>query len=141
MLPAQSQPPVLPVPFRKRARFGSRGQVLWDEMTTGKRSWQPEQLVLIEEACRLADRLERFHELLGAGPEGWVYVQVPDLGDARLVIDALVGEVRQSALAFKQIVGELNRHPVAAAAPGSVPAATPAGVASFADEARRRGRG
>lgn len=90
----------------RRRRFGVRGQRLWDahrEDVEGERG-----LVLLEEACRIADRLDALDGLLRGGAEVWCRI-VEDFrsGAIELRIDGALVEARQQANVLRQIVAAL----------------------------------
>lgn len=89
----------------------ARGRWLWAQLTAGDPP-PPEQQVLIAEACRIADRLDRLDALLRADEDTWARLQVPDnaadTGEVRLVVNAALGEARQQALALKGLAAELR---------------------------------
>jgi hypothetical protein len=109
------------------ARLGARGRQLWDQMTAGV-TLGPAELVLVAEACRLADRLERFDSFLAGESDRWVQFRedLEDSGDdvriVKVVIDRSVSEARQYAIALKQLVGELRQLRAAA---GGLPTPVP----------------
>lgn len=113
-----------------------RGQRLWGELT--KVSPEPAARVLIEEACRIADRLDKLDRLLTGEADDWLGI-VEAKGDPdrqELVITAPLAEARQQAGALKQLLAELRQ----ATGRG---AAKPAGEGSVIDQlaavrARRR---
>lgn len=94
---------------RRRPSLGIRGQRLWadmggDKLVGGRR-------VLLEEACRIADRLDELDRLLSGDAEDWLGI-VEDKGNPDrqiLVIDKPLAEARQQATALKQIVAELRQ--------------------------------
>jgi hypothetical protein len=96
--------------------------------------------VLLEEACRIADRLDQMDRMLSGDASSWIDL-VESKGDPErqeIVIDKLLAEARQQAVALKQLIAELRQE----AAPKPV-AESPAakGVSSvirLADEAARR---
>jgi len=99
--------------------FGARGQRLWDDLT--KTRPEPAARVLIEEACRIADRLDKLDRLLTGEADDWLGI-VEAKGDPdrqELVITAPLAEARQQATALKQLLAELRQ---ATAAAGSSPA-------------------
>lgn len=107
------------------AGLGPRGLRLWDEMAGFK--FGPHHVLVLERACRKADRLERMDAQL-RGRE-WVHlVEVPDSGGlvVQVVVDKLLSEVRQTEIALKLDVAEL-RHAgrPAAAGPAAPPAPNP----------------
>lgn len=63
--------------------------------------------VMLEEACRLADRLDRFDKLISANTREWARLQFKENAEEyELVIDSVVSEARQTA-------GQLRQHIVA----------------------------
>lgn len=97
------------------AGLGERGLRLWDEMAALK--LDPTHVALLERACRKLDRLEAMDAQLNG--RAWVdMVPVPNTDGAvlQLVVDKLVGEIRQTELAFNRDVTEL-RHAGRSAAP------------------------
>lgn len=104
--------------------LGVRGRWLWRQMHEGDPP-RPEHQVLIAEACRLADRLDRLDGLLRGDGETWAQLQIPerDDGEVRLVVNAALAEARQQALALKAIAAELR-----AARAGAKPAGKEGGV-------------
>lgn len=103
------------------AGLGERGRLLWDEMSSLRLG--PMHVYLLERACRKADRLARMDEQL-AGREWLDLVEVPNTDGAvvQVVVDKLLGEVRQTEIALKLDVAEL-RHAGRTATPatGAVP--------------------
>jgi hypothetical protein len=100
--------------------LGTRGQWLWRQLHAGDPP-TPDHDVLIAEACRITDRLDRLDALLLADQETWARLQVPDndSGEIRLVLNAALAEARQQQLALKAITAELR-----AARAGAKPAGT-----------------
>lgn len=102
--------PVTPVVTRDAPTVGgSRGRRLWDEM--GGDDLSGGRRVLLEEACRIADRLDALHKLLGGDARDWLSIVEtkghPDRQE--IVIDKLLAETRQQATALKQIIAELRQ--------------------------------
>ena len=87
-----------------------RGKLLWSDLwKQGK--FGPAERVLIEEACRIVDRLDKLDRLLKGDAESWLDI-VESRGNpelAELVINAPLAEARQQALALKQIFTELRQ--------------------------------
>lgn len=99
--------------------FGARGRRLWGELT--KVPPEPAARVLIEEACRIADRLDKLDRLLTGEADDWLGI-VESKGDPdrqELVINAPLAEARQQATALKQLLAELRQ---AAGSAGMKPA-------------------
>lgn len=107
------------------ARLGARGRRLWEQMTDGVQL-SPAERVLVEEACRIADRLERLDSVLAGESDRWMEFKQDLEGGGPVVvyIDRILSEARQQAVSLKQIVGEL-RQLRAAASTGPVQSAQP----------------
>lgn len=104
-----------------RPRLDRRGRRLWGELA-GKDKPGPAELVLIEEACRIADRLDRLDALVRGDADAWLRFSVSDDGtEVTVVIDKALSEARQQAVALKQLLAELrqSRGSSGAAASGS----------------------
>ena len=90
-------------------RLAARGRRLWRALTAGPRP-EPETMILIEEACRIADRLDRLDAFLSGESDRWATFQVDD-DSARVtvVIDRALAEARQQQVALKQLLAELRQ--------------------------------
>lgn len=103
--PAVTTPPVTPP---VTVTLGTRGRRLWQEMSgdtleSGKR-------VLLEEACRIADRLDRLDALLAGDADAWLRFTVDESGtEVTVNVDKALSEARQQAVALKQLVAELRQ--------------------------------
>lgn len=104
----------------------------------------PERRVLLEEACRIADRLDRLDALLSGDSGSWVRL-VEDKGDPErqiVVVDRALAEARQQAVALKQLIAELRAavpaKPAHVTAPASSTGKGVAGVTNLADWAPAR---
>jgi hypothetical protein len=67
--------------------------------------------VLAEEACRIADRLDRLEALIAGDDREWARIEFTVRGDrkeVRLVFDDALAEARQQANALRQIVTTLR---------------------------------
>ncbi len=125
-----------------RTERGPRGQQLWDDLSG---SLPPAPKLMLDEACRIADRLDRLDLMLTDRSE-WLAVITSDAGDVRLVIDGLLAETRQQATALRGLLVEVARaapkaqgRPAAPAGSAS-PSATRGGIANLADAAARKRR-
>lgn len=90
----------------RKPRFGPRGKRLWDAyevLVDGQRG-----LVLLEEAARLADRLDKLDDLLRGDASVWAKL-VHDLRteDYELRIDSALVEARQQQGVLRQILTSL----------------------------------
>jgi hypothetical protein len=107
----------------------------------------PVHRLLLEEACRIADRLDRLDAII-EGREDWLRIDVSDSGsEIRVSVDALLAETRQQETALRGIVAELRAAGATKAVSGSVVSGSagqpPAkgGLSALADElAARRGK-
>jgi hypothetical protein len=86
--------------------LGRRGQLMWRDMKGDE--LPPAARVLLQEACRTADRLDKLDALLAGNVDGWITVDVPETGPATLVIDKALSEARQQQLALKGLMAELR---------------------------------
>ena len=121
--------------------LGSRGSRLWREMTASG-SLTPAHLVLLEEACRLADRLDWLNSIVVR----WMSPVNADDGDDEpksADIQGLLAESRQQATALRGLVAEIRQAQKGSAAPSGKPAARSggSGVADLSARiAARRGQ-
>jgi len=106
--------------------LASRGRRLWREMTAAV-ELGPAQLVLLEEACRITDRLDRLDRVLRRREDAaWLEVQSadPDGRVLRVVVDNALSEARHQATALRGLIAELTktagRSPAQPAAGGGV---------------------
>lgn len=96
--------------------LGDAGLNLWREMTK-QGALPPMQAVLLLEACRITDRLEKLDRQLAG--EDWLRFRVDDDGtEVTVVIDKPLSEARQQATALKQIMAELRQASAGSKAPG-----------------------
>lgn len=95
-------PPVVPT-----ERFGTRGTELWAEMADTKLG--PTHRVLLEESCRIADRLDRIDAMLN-GREDWIRLRArnDEATEYVVIVDALLAEGRQQATALRGLIAELR---------------------------------
>ncbi|ALY07635.1 terminase small subunit [Gordonia phage Howe] len=88
--------------------FGDAGSALWADLAAESDPFS--LLVLIIEACRLADRLAKFDELLRGDIDTWARLTHRTLtDDYELKIDSASAEARQTAGALRQILAEVRR--------------------------------
>jgi DNA-binding transcriptional LysR family regulator len=83
---------------------------LWDEVTAGV-ELDAAGRVLLEEACRIADRLDRLEALIAGDDREWARIEFTVRGDrkeVRLVFDDALAEARQQANTLRQIVTSLK---------------------------------
>lgn len=117
----------------------ARGLRLWSALADEGLLAGP-GVVLGEEACRLADRLEQLDRLLRQDVSAWAHLsELENHGyRAELVIDKAAAEARQTATTLAGLLRQLAPSPAAGAAKPT----TTGGPASGADTlaARRRAR-
>lgn len=102
---------------RKRAvprGLGARGKRLWREVAELRPTLTGPEAVMLEEACHMADRLER----LTAALDGDDFltttlgeVDDPEVRELRLIVDKALGESRLLALSLRQVLGALELLP------------------------------
>lgn len=102
----RSEAPAGPEPGEQASR-GPRGAQLWRDMA--ETALGPAHRVLLDEACRIADRLDRLDALL-AGRENWIRLRPPDRDGAPMVVvvDSVLAESRQQASVLRGLVTELR---------------------------------
>ena len=92
-----------------------RGRALWDDVTA-QFILSPGARVSLAEACRIADRLERFSGMLASNSTMWVELSDDDQdraaslaeGGVPLVVNGVIGEARQLANQFQTIMRQLG---------------------------------
>lgn len=92
--------------------LGKRGRRLWRDLTVDH-DFPPAELVLLEEACRLADRLDRLDMLIQGSDREWLTVLVSPFSSeetvtVKLMISDPMSEARQSANILKQLLAALR---------------------------------
>lgn len=90
----------------------------------------PDQRVLLEEACRIADRLDELDDFLDGRQDAWMrfHSRNEDGSVVTVVIDKALSEARQQAVALKQLLSDLK-----SAAGKQSPSGKVAGVVNLAD--------
>lgn len=105
---------------------------MWSALTEG-REFDAAWSVLVVEACRIADRLDKLDELLRGDTDVWARIEDDYTGSGKvikLVFDDALAEARQQANALRQIVTSLKL--------GVASAAKPEGRSVLDDLASRR---
>lgn len=100
-------------------RAETRGQRLFRESNFP--GLTPAHRVLLEEACRITDRLDRLDEIIDGSK--WLSCVVEHAGESVLVevtIDKVLAEARQQELALKALVTELRQAGAQIAPPTTV---------------------
>ena len=86
-----------------------RGLELFGELTGAKTPSRAE-LIIIVEACRLADRLERLNDLIIGDEDAWFRIKLPrtDEGVVELLINDPMKEARMHAAALPALLAKLE---------------------------------
>lgn len=95
-----------------------RGSEFWDAVT-GSAELDPAGLILLGEACRIIDRLDRLSAALNGSGRDWLKllddVEVTANRDGsgskisvKVAVDGLLSEARQQQLALKTVVAQLG---------------------------------
>lgn len=106
--------------MRAPSGLGARARRLWDALA-GELADRPADLVLLEEACRITDRLDALDRILQARPKALASVRFYETRpqDAVLVVDAALSEARQQASTLRQILTSLKQPAGGAARKGA----------------------
>lgn len=89
-------------------RLGERGKALWDA-TRDSRTFNGAELVMLEELCRMADRLERFDAVLSGDSATWMRLtHRTRTEDYEIFVDEAAAEARQLAAAFERLAAALK---------------------------------
>ncbi len=84
-----------------------------------KPAMSPADQVLLDEACRLIDRLDRFDALLAGEREAWAAVDWPyEDAPAVLVVSSVLSEARAHTAELRQVLKALDLPEPKAAAEG-----------------------
>lgn len=92
-----------------QCRFDDSGEALWQGLFTP--TLDSAQLVLLTEACRIVDRLDKLDSLITGDAESWIDIIATraDPEIAEVVINKPLAEARQQALVLKQLLAELRQ--------------------------------
>lgn len=85
--------------------FGTSGQALWSHLHVDGDS--TDTTVLVREACRIADRLDRLAE--AAGGDGLFDLVEKRDGVVQVVVDSALSEARQQANALRLILNDIAK--------------------------------
>jgi hypothetical protein len=131
--------------------LGPRGRRLYAGVVDEHPELSARARVVLEEAARVADRLETLDRLLRGDVFVWAHVETGASGRRELVVDKTLAEVRQQQGTLARLMGELRQAltpaaekpaaPVAAPAAGQKPAGGGSGLADLTARiaARRAG--
>lgn len=109
-------------------QLGARGRRLYREVLAEQPELGPRQRVVLEEAARTADRLERLDRLLRAEVGEFASVRFAE-GRTELVVDRTLAEARAQQASLARLLGELRHSLAPAESTPSVPAAPAAAPA------------
>ena len=90
-----------------------RGLELWEAATSGA-EFDPAGFLLLGEACRTADIIERLSAALRAGSQEWIRLseEVEEVAEGvarvQIVVNPLLGEVRQQRIALRTMLAHLK---------------------------------
>jgi hypothetical protein len=90
--------------------FGERGQRLHDDLLRVK-AYNPAEMVLVVEVCRMADRLEQLDGIIhGKGVINLMHLRHmgDDESEITMTVDGVLAEARQLQLAFQRVAMTLN---------------------------------
>lgn len=104
---AEANEAVAQVAERPAGRYGPRGQELHDALR-GDPGIGPLQRVLLDEACRVTDRLDRLHSAL-EDKGTWLRYETDDGGDVVITIDSVLSETRQQEMALARLLADLEK--------------------------------
>lgn len=89
-------------------RLGRSGLTLWEGLST-VRLFNPAELVVLVELCRMADRLDRFDAVLSGEVDAWLRLTHRlQTEDYELVVDDAAAEARQLAATFERLAASLK---------------------------------
>lgn len=102
----------------KPKRLGPRGKALWLALTEDEEP-DASRALLISEACRMADRLDRLNAILSGDVDVWARIPLPKYEtELVLKIDSAATEARQTTSALRQVLNQLT---AASSGAGSTP--------------------
>lgn len=90
-------------------RLGERGQQVWEDLG-GAGKLAPAERLLVEEAARIADRLEVLDRVLTTGGDWLTFEPImPDGSIVKVVVTGALAEARQQQATLKQLIAELRQ--------------------------------
>jgi hypothetical protein len=106
-----------------------RGAQLWTDFG-GQWEQDPGARLMLHEACRLADRMEKLDRILRGDVDTWVTIELPrgddDEQPLRIKVDAALAEARLHVTTLRQVLAQLRRvRPTGRLLPGAPPEPTP----------------
>lgn len=93
---------------RAPSGLAAKGRRLWRELTE-LHDFGPAERVIVEEACRIADRLDRLDALITGKKDAWLRFRSSEDGtEVTVTIDQALSEARQQANQLKQLIAALR---------------------------------
>lgn len=111
-----------PVTDPALSRLGGRGRQLYREVLEAHPDLGPRERVLLEEAARSADRLERLDRLLRGDTDEFASVRFAN-GRTELVVDKTLAEARAQQASLARLLSELRQMLAPAASKPTAPSA------------------
>ena len=106
---------------RGKQQVKPRSEVFRSAAMQAKPGMGPSDTVLLDEACRLLDRLDHFDQMLTGDREAWASVKWPYEGEpAELIVNSVLSEARAHTAELRQVLKVLDL-PVPKAAAGEKP--------------------
>lgn len=98
-----------PRPVLNELGLGENGRKLYEAVTASSARITPLQVPLLLEACRITDRLDSLDRQLHGGD--WLRLRARDDSGTEIlvVVDRVLAEAREQAVALKGIVADLTR--------------------------------
>jgi len=126
---------------KQDGNLAAAGRNLWSLMTAGA-MLGPMQKVLLLEACRIVDRLDKLDDQLTGTDREWLSLEPLDEHGATVivVVDRALSEARQQASVLKGLLSEIRQAGRTGVRPASgtgAPAAPQGGGSSLGDLAAR----
>jgi hypothetical protein len=108
--PEPDPQPDLPAWIPPEHGLGERGRRLYREFTAEGPKLGPAERVLLEEACRIADRCDQLDDFLRGREDAWMrfHARNEDGSIVEVVVDKALSEARQQASTLKALLVELR---------------------------------
>jgi hypothetical protein len=97
-MPTAQDPPGSPRTTDPPPDLEASGLALWQGYTAGRAALGPGERVLLHDACRITDRLDRLAALIGGEAEVWELVEIPYSEDGRPLRLEVNGALAESRL-------------------------------------------